>query len=107
LLEGGLFDRYSQGVGILYFSFIFLLLLNFLFRQQIMKVLSCLVPWIYEYLCPCLHNCVNRWLASYPYDMSIKSRDLFSDLRIAALRESYSRAKGDLAKAPQGSKEAQ
>ena len=72
-----------------------------------MKVLGFILPKIYQYLCPCLHNVVNKWLESGIPDHSIKSRDLFSDLRIAALRESYSRAKADFSKAPESIKEAQ
>ena len=72
-----------------------------------MKVLGFILPKIYQYLCPCLHNVVNKWLESGIPDHSIKSRDLFSDLRIAALRESYARAKADLLKAPESIKEAQ
>ena len=72
-----------------------------------MAVMGCVLPWIYQYLCPCIHGCVNRWLANAIPNMSIQSRDLFSDLRIAALRESYTRAKADLAKAPQDIREAQ
>lgn len=55
VLEGSPFDRFSQGVGILFITFLFFLILQYVFREPIVKVLKIVVPKVYKYLCCCLH----------------------------------------------------
>jgi hypothetical protein len=108
VLQDGIFDRFAYGVGILYFLFIFIVVLQYVFREQIMKVLAIVLPRVYKYCCKCVHGRVEKWLEKYGQkeDLSIKSRDIFSDLRIDALHESYLRAKMDIKEAPESIKEA-